>query len=477
MTNFKFGKLPQRVDRRTIQLKTVFMLQNLPPLPLTYDVDSEFTAFNDNHMYGNDVYGDCVMAGRAHMTLRFEDFEQSQVIPITDKDVENEYFAETGGSDDGLVMLDSLNLWRKSGWTAAGKVYNIYAYAQLDITNHNELMYSVYLLRGAYVGFNVPQSAMDQFNAGQPWTVVADDGGIVGGHCVYIVGYNQTGPVCVTWGQKQQMNWAFWDKYFDEAYVVIDNIDSWMNPATDPVNISQLQQELNDITTNPVPPPTPTPPPPTVTYTLKVVSSQGNPTPSVGSHTYNEQSQVVCSVVSPVVVSGVSYTCTGFTGTGSVPTKGTALTVTFAIIANSTITWNWVATPIPPTTYNLTVVSAYGSPNPTVGVHAYAKGSPVSCHVPSPVVINSVSFTCTGWTGTGSVPPNGSAIIVSFTITGDSTITWNWTATPPTPPNPPPNIWQEILDLLNKIWTFLSTHPSLDEEHKAENGEEKCSEN
>lgn len=321
------------------------MMQNLPPLPLTYDVDSEFSGFSDTHMYGNDVYGDCVMAGRAHMTLRFEDFEQVKLINITDKEVENEYFKETGGGDDGLVMLDSLNLWRKSGWIAAGQTYNIYAYAQIDVKNHNELMYSVYLLRGGYVGFDVPQSAIDQFNAGQAWTVVSNDGGIVGGHCVYIKAYNATGPVCVTWGKAQQMTWAFWDKYFTEAYAVVDNIDSWMNPTTDPVNITLLQQELNDITNNPVPPPTPTPP--TQTYTLNIVSAHGSPNPSVGIHTYNNNTTVICSIVSPVVVSGISYTCTGWTGTGSVPAKGTTFTVTFSIIANSIITWNWVVTPTP----------------------------------------------------------------------------------------------------------------------------------
>jgi hypothetical protein len=259
--SYKFGKLPQRVDSRTFQLKKLLVSKNLPPLPDAYDVDSEFTNFYDTNMFGNDKYGDCVMAGRAHMTLRFEDFEQSFVIPITDTDVENEYFKETGGQDNGLVMLDSLNEWRQSGWTTAGHIYQIYAYAQIDKTNHDELKYSVYLLRGAYTGFSVPQSAMDQFNAGAPWTVVPDDGGIVGGHCVYIKAYNTTGPVCVTWGAEQQMTWAFWDKYFDEAYGVIDAIDPWVDASTDPLNCTLLAQELAEITNTPTPPPIPPPTP------------------------------------------------------------------------------------------------------------------------------------------------------------------------------------------------------------------------
>jgi hypothetical protein len=259
---FKLGKLPARIDPRTFQLKKLLVKKNLPPLPATYDVDSEFINFSDRNMFGNDKYGDCVMAGRAHMTLRFEDFEQKQLIKITDKDVEDEYFKETGGQDSGLVMLDSLNEWRKTGWTAASKPYTIYAYAQIDVANHNELKYSVLLLRGAYTGFQVPQSAMDQFNAGQPWTVSGDNT-IIGGHCVYIKAYNEIGPICVTWGAEQQMTWEFWNIYFDEAYGVIDAQDTWLDPSTDPLNCEELAQKLNEITNTPAPPTPPPPPPPT----------------------------------------------------------------------------------------------------------------------------------------------------------------------------------------------------------------------
>jgi hypothetical protein len=30
--------------------------------------------------------------------------------------------------------------------------------------------------------------------------------------------------VCVTWGRKQQLTWAFVDKYCDEAYAIIDAV-------------------------------------------------------------------------------------------------------------------------------------------------------------------------------------------------------------------------------------------------------------
>ncbi|MGD0712551.1 MAG: DUF2341 domain-containing protein, partial [Bacteroidales bacterium] len=74
----------------------------------------------------------------------------------------------------------------------------------------------------------------------------------------------------------------------------------------------------------------------------------------------------------------------------------------------------------------LTVTSVHGSPSPTAGVQSYADGATVTASVTSPVTEGSLIWTCTGWTGTGSVPASGSATTVTFTITQDSSITWNW---------------------------------------------------
>jgi len=256
---YKLGKLPKRIDKRTLQLKKFLVKKNLPPLPITCDVDSSYPFLVNNHMYANDRYGDCVIAGRAHQTLRFEAFEENKQIEITDQEVMDEYFSETGGFDTGLDMLTSLNLWRRNGWTAASKHYDVHVYAEIDKLAHDELKYSVLLFNGAYTGFLVPQSAIDQFERGQTWTVVSGSP-VVGGHCVYIKGYNEIGPVCVTWGKNQQMTWEFWDIYFDEAYAVIDNINEWCDPATDPLDVALLEQQLSEVTTSP-PNPEPSPSP------------------------------------------------------------------------------------------------------------------------------------------------------------------------------------------------------------------------
>jgi hypothetical protein len=75
--------------------------------------------------------------------------------------------------------------------------------------------------------------------------------------------------------------------------------------------------------------------------------------------------------------------------------------------------------------YQLTVVSAQGSPTPAVGTYSYLVGTTVSASVSSPVVSGGFSYTCTGFTGTGSAP-SGTGTSTSFTISATSSLTWNW---------------------------------------------------
>ena len=163
-----------------------------------------------------------------------------------------------------------------------------------------------------------------------------------------------------------------------------------------------------------------------VQRSLIVNSAHDSPVPSTGSHTYNNGDSVICSVTSPVTEGSTIWTCTGWSGTGSVPSSGSGTSVTFTITQDSSITWNWQGAPLQRT---LTVSSAHDSPNPSVGAHYYSDGSSVTCTVTSPVTESGTVWTCTSWSGAGSVPSSGSGTSVSFTITQDSSITWNWYGT------------------------------------------------
>jgi hypothetical protein len=74
-------------------------------------------------------------------------------------------------------------------------------------------------------------------------------------------------------------------------------------------------------------------------YYLKVISAHDTPTPASGW--FVEGEEITAEVSSPVGGGGSRYICTGWTGSGSVPSSGSQKSVTFKINEPSSITWNW----------------------------------------------------------------------------------------------------------------------------------------
>ena len=77
----------------------------------------------------------------------------------------------------------------------------------------------------------------------------------------------------------------------------------------------------------------------------------------------------------------------------------------------------------------LTVVSACGSPDPTLGSHAFTTGTLVDASIsgsPELDIYGTTRDIATGWTGTGSVPASGAATATAFILDRDSILTWQW---------------------------------------------------
>jgi len=65
----KLGKTPAQRDKRNIKLATL-LYRALPPVPDQWDFDLDFAKVPiPTPAFANDRLGDCVIAGRAHMTL------------------------------------------------------------------------------------------------------------------------------------------------------------------------------------------------------------------------------------------------------------------------------------------------------------------------------------------------------------------------------------------------------------------------
>jgi hypothetical protein len=77
------------------------------------------------------------------------------------------------------------------------------------------------------------------------------------------------------------------------------------------------------------------------------------------------------------------------------------------------------------TQYYLTVSSLWDSPSP--GSEWLDSGTTINANVTSQTTGSpGTQYVCTGWTGAGSVPPSGSGTSVSFTMTQNSSLTWDW---------------------------------------------------
>jgi hypothetical protein len=207
-------------------------------------------------MFANDTKGDCVEVTKYNWMLRAEATEQRMVVAVKDSDVVDKYFEESGGADNGLEMLTSMNDWRQNGIPIGrrkiacikfgGQLYYIYAFAALENGNPDELKASVFLLNGSQVGLQIPQSAIDAWDNGrQRWDDVGDTN-MVGGHAVCCKAYNEIGPKYLTWGEEVQATWAFHKRYNDEGYASVDKRDLWVPNSV--VDEEKLNGILNEIT-------------------------------------------------------------------------------------------------------------------------------------------------------------------------------------------------------------------------------------
>jgi hypothetical protein len=276
-TALRTGKLPAQPARKRLLLKPALGPLGLPTAPPSVD----YSHIPSIGMLANDRLGDCVPAGMGHVVEQDTQYASGVEQVVTDDATIDVYSAVAGyvrgnpSTDQGTVVQDALDYWRKQGVfpDSSGRLHKIAAFAAVDLTDWNEIENAVNAFGQVIIGFNFPDSAMDQFNAGQPWTVVKGSP-LDGGHCVVLVGYDADWLYVLTWGQVQKMARAFWTKYVDEAWVVItqETINAGganafggiLDLATLGADFAALTGDPNpfpDVDPTPVPVPTPSPTP------------------------------------------------------------------------------------------------------------------------------------------------------------------------------------------------------------------------
>ena len=226
MPQLKLGKLPASPKATDFKFSEFAAAISLPQVPSRF---GHGTAFADWKMLGNDQYGDCVWAGSAHEHMLFNKVIQHQDVPFDDQSVLGDYSAVTGfdpadpSTDRGTNVHDAMDYRRKTGIADSnGTRHQIGAYVALDPKDWDHLEQAAYIFGAVGIGFEFPASAMDQFNNGQPWDVVAG-AKIEGGHYVPVVGSvdSPTQATAITWGKRQPFTRAFYEQYNDESWAYI----------------------------------------------------------------------------------------------------------------------------------------------------------------------------------------------------------------------------------------------------------------
>lgn len=220
-------------------------------------------------MLGNDEWGDCTCAGDGHICVQQTALGLKKEQAVTTAEALAEYhviggFNPNAGppgdnpTDNGATVQSAMEYLRNPGIGG----FKTAAFGELNVKNMTEVKKAAAEFGCLSIGINLPESAMNQFNAGQPWTVVAGSA-IDGGHCVIVVGYDADWIYVVTWGQVQRMSYGFWTTYVEEAWAPISK--DWQSKSG--LSLVAFGEEFAALTgepnpfTHPAPAPAPVTPP------------------------------------------------------------------------------------------------------------------------------------------------------------------------------------------------------------------------
>lgn len=229
------GKQKATPDQRDVRLGMVVDVERvMPKLPKTFGHETGFpyamlgNGPDDTVRKGFGGAGCCVFSGTAEETHLIEHAAKRKLAALTGKEVIAAYSEVTGyvigdeSTDQGTNVRKALAWRRKVGIAdATGKRHKIGAFLALDPGNLLHVEIALRLFGAVGIGINFPQSAMDQFNAGEPWTLVpgSPDGG---GHYVPVVAKRNASSLQVlTWAKDQRMSLDFYQAQCDEAWAIV----------------------------------------------------------------------------------------------------------------------------------------------------------------------------------------------------------------------------------------------------------------
>jgi hypothetical protein len=263
----KFGRRPNNAAAPRVRLRA--LTAGGPALVAPETVDWHSAVDPDAWgMDGNDRIGDCTIAEVDHTTKATEAYAGNPLAGTTDAEVLAAYSAITGydpdrpDTDQGAEMQAVRAAWRRDGITLGGETRRIVLFAEVDVRDLRELRWALAHFGPVGLGIICPRSALEQFDAGQDWTVVPGSPE-EGGHAISLVGYDADWWYVVTWGRVVRVAPEFFSTYVEEAWTQLS--EEWVSAATgrDPLaeTLYDLGGQFERLTGQPNPFPAPGPDP------------------------------------------------------------------------------------------------------------------------------------------------------------------------------------------------------------------------
>lgn len=246
--SLKFGRLPGRIPVGLRDL-TYYAAGSLPAPPPSVTVPT-VTENADGTPWGmdsNDTLGCCGVAGINHGFMAAAADTGEHETFATDKQVASYYMTYTGGQDDGVVLSDFLVYVHKKKFYR----HTVSAYAPVTVHDVPTLQFVVNAYDFAYVGINVSNNMMRAIQGDGPWEWTSADlgGGVDGGHCVPIVGYDSTALIAVTWGNLIRIDYPVWHRIAEEAWAVIPGEITKAKADGHGISLAALQADLSKLNT------------------------------------------------------------------------------------------------------------------------------------------------------------------------------------------------------------------------------------
>lgn len=232
-SQMKLGKSAAKYDSRTLRLAR-YLTPELPQPPFSIDNSGGRT---DWGVMLNNNFGCCTIAGCGHALQSWTGCTVPDAVIISYYEEWDGFDPDDLNTDRGGNELDVLNKWRRFGFAG----HQISGFAAVNPRNSTHVEQAIQMFGGIYTGIELPKTAQCQ----SIWDVAPTKGrdaypGSWGGHCVWVLGYDQNYLTCVTWGKLLKMTWGFWNTYCSEAWAILSA--EWTPPTG--FDMPSLQYDL-----------------------------------------------------------------------------------------------------------------------------------------------------------------------------------------------------------------------------------------